>query len=841
MQKHFFTLLILGLFFGTNLFSGYDVQNKALVPVKFESPPEHAPVKLVSQRKVDFVIVADLQAEERMRSKNKTARSIAPAIEILREAFTNCLGSCPEVVDVADAMSQPRMIVVGDCSIARDNGVEVSKLPAQGLVVKTFARGIILAGNDSSLIDGYNAKTLERRGSSTGTKYAAYDFVERFLGVRYFFPGEYGTLWPQIEELTIAPVHYTDVPYFDTRDGQFYLINQTIVSPDGKKFWEPYLGTLTQKDNQFCDRWRMGRTIPGGGSHCPRPERLEKAYPDKLKTIFYTSPTGNFWYNPKAHVGNYFDVVNLQFADLVMESYKKFYSSEGKIDEGGYWDQGCNDTHVSFGMCDTLMSDPEVVNHPTVKELALMTAADMKRGPNSGMANIYARFHQYLAQRIQQELPGKKLYILAYYNVQFAGNDPRWKLPPNTEVNLCLGALPNKTRNQQAMEECLTIAREWYESLGKRPIQKLWLYQGGDNPFMVAISGEFVGDVPGIFGEYLGRTSLFFDHCMAPPGNVWFHYTSAYAAYRSMWSPEWNVEAGIDEHWEPFYGPKAGEYLRQFHRLVKKCYLEYGVGLDKFQPLLYPIAELAKMEDLLAKAQAAVQPDSVEEKRMRLFCAPWPKAIQSMKNQISYERPVHPVYQILDTEKILLDGKGDEPFWQKTEPVQLIDPNGSSAKVQFPASLKLAWNKEGIYGFFESSYAPMADPKKDLWANDNYEIFLSPELKREVYYHFVFDALGNQFLGTKRLLPIPQPFDSFWKAPGFQHISNRAGDKWSAEFFIPFTVFSLAPPKPYETWFCNIVRNKLSAPREYSGSSMTLGNNHNLTMFGMLKFAGKGD
>ena len=39
----------------------------------------------------------------------------------------------------------------------------------------------------------------------------------------------------------------------------------------------------------------------------------------------------------------------------------------------------------------------------------------------------------------------------------------------------------------------------------------------------------------------------------------------------------------------------------------------------------------------------------------------------------------------------------------------------------------------------------------------------------------------------------------------------------------------------------NIVINKNSKPKEYSSTAMTLGNNHNLPMYGLLKFLGKGE
>ena len=841
MKKRFFAMVCLGVLTGAVTLGAYDLNTPELVPVKMKTPGSHRPVKLIENGKLNFAIVSDTAAEARMAKKNRTKKSIGPAVEAITDAIEKCTGKKPVVADVKDAAKYPHLIVVGDNGIARENGVDVSKLPPQGFAVRSFDRGIIIAGNDSSLIEGCNMKPLEGRGSSLGTLYGAYDFNERFLGVRYYFPGEYGTLHPKTENLTVDPVHYEDAPYFDQRNGWFYCMNCTVNHPGGKKFWEPYLGKITKKDLKFPESWRMGGTIPGGGSHCPRPERIAKAYPDQLKTIFYTSPKRKFWYNPKAHIGNYYNVIDLKFADLLIGSYKKFYESGGKIDEGGYRSQGCNQTYISFGVCDTLMPDQEVMNDPTVRKLGLMTEKDLARGDNAGMANIYARFHRYLAKRIAEELPGKKLYIMAYYNAKYAGTDPRWRLPPNTEVNLCIGGLPAKTRNPKLMKAAVRLAKEWYESLGNRPVQKLWLYTG-KNHFVNAVCGEFVGDIPKLMGKYLGRQELFYDHCISRPGeNVWFHYTSSYCAYRSMWNPDWDAAKAIDLHWEPFYGKETGAALREFHQMLRDCYRKYA--LNSAEPgILYPMAEIRKMEALLAQAKKSVRPGSVEEKRLNVFLAPWGKAFASMKNQLSYERPVYQVHQLLNSEEVTLDGTGSETFWSKVKAMPLIDPKGTGIAPKYPASVKLAWNKSGIYGLLETSYAPAADKSRDIWSNDTWEMIFSPGMKRETEYQFVFDPLKNLFLGTKRHLPIPQPFDGNWKAPGFTVESKFDAKKWTAEFFIPFSVFpDTQGPRPYDIWLCNIVRNKMGDNREYSGSAMTLGRNHNLSMFGIIKFAGKGE
>ena len=57
----------------------------------------------------------------------------------------------------------------------------------------------------------------------------------------------------------------------------------------------------------------------------------------------------------------------------------------------------------------------------------------------------------------------------------------------------------------------------------------------------------------------------------------------------------------------------------------------------------------------------------------------------------------------------------------------------------------------------------------------------------------------------------------------------------------PFSVFDAPAPKAYQSWHCNIVRNKMGDEKEYSSTAMTLGDNRNMDMFGIIKFAGKGE
>ena len=191
----------------TALFSlwtnAYDVKTPALVPVKFQNAPKHDALKIVDNGELKFAIVTDKNAENIRRWREH--KSIGPAVELLVEAFEKCTGKKPQVFDVSEigeAEKYPFQILVGDSALTRKLGLDALNMPKQGYEIKTFPRGIAIVGSDSSRMKDYSKDS----GPLRGTLWGAYDFVERFLGCRFFYPGEFGSLWPKIDNLGILPV-----------------------------------------------------------------------------------------------------------------------------------------------------------------------------------------------------------------------------------------------------------------------------------------------------------------------------------------------------------------------------------------------------------------------------------------------------------------------------------------------------------------------------------------------------------------------------------------------------------------------------------------------------------
>ena len=87
--------------------------------------------------------------------------------------------------------------------------------------------------------------------------------------------------------------------------------------------------------------------------------------------------------------------------------------------------------------------------------------------------------------------------------------------------------------------------------------------------------------------------------------------------------------------------------------------------------------------------------------------------------------------------------------------------------------------------------------------------------------------------------------DSHWSCEGLQRAVSYDDNSWTLEMFIPFEgLHRTEPPKPYTSWFGNIINNKLMAAKknaEYSSFSITMGNNHNHSLWGKFKFMDRED
>lgn len=97
-----------------------------------------------------------------------------------------------------------------------------------------------------------------------------------------------------------------------------------------------------------------------------------------------------------------------------------------------------------------------------------------------------------------------------------------------------------------------------------------------------------------------------------------------------------------------------------------------------------------------------------------------------------------------------IDGKLDEPAWQKAERItafHVLQP--SNAKKLSPTTVRLLWDDQHVYIAYECvdddiwSYSKVADD--ELWNGDVGECFIKPAAKENSYYEFVIAPNGTLF------------------------------------------------------------------------------------------------
>lgn len=814
--------------------------NRALNPVKFEETPKHAEIPLVKDGKLNFVIVRDAAAEQDKMPQER--KSVTLAVEALVDAFERTTGQKPEVVNAGspEAERAPYVIAVGQSSLTDQLGLKPSALPKEAFQVKSFDRGVAIAGHDGSLTPGMYDKMDWNRYRINGTLNGAYDFIERVLGVRYYFPG-IGIVAPQITDLSLKPVAYTDEPYFRNRFNWGY--NQ-----DFKKGM-PWKGV--KNENRFDYAWRLAMSTRFNDvCHSPDPHYLLTAFPEQKNTIFFTDSKGFQYYNPATHIGNLMDVTNPELAKLLVRAYKKFYDTDGQWKQA--WTNGKrtwyppNSEYALFGQADTFSMD--MINERT-KHLF----PESRRNSRSGaLSDLYVNFYSEIGREMKKELPGKRLGVLAYHNYTLPPLVCR-DIPDNIDFQVCMGRIV-MSKAQGMQKQWQEVFKGWYDVLGKRQVTA-WTYGSQGTAFTQAIQGRYMRDYINCIKPWLSRDGLFFD----ASGLRWNYYYSYYAVYRTFWNPDFDVDAALEEHWEKLYGKEAGAILQTFYKLlVDRWESVYIASVNnetsatanfKVTPDMlyrtYDTATVDKLEAYLKKALAATAPDSIERQRVEFFSAPWKKDFIAARAYCSLVIPVYEVKQLGRNDRIVVDGKLDEKVWERAGVIPMQDAKGRGGELASRPQGKLLWDKNGIYLGFSCSGKPVIN-KGDVWfGSDNIEFFLSPGTEKEVYYQFAASP-GNDWVDSYKVeKPMEAALDTKWDCQGVQRAVTVTDDGWTLEVFIPFSGLHQRPvPQAYQSWFGNLINNKLGEdkrPAEYSGFSMTMGHNHNHDLWGKFKFMGKGD
>ena len=562
-------------------------------------------------------------------------------------------------------------IFIGDTVRARKLGLSQQQFAPQEYALVFRPGEIILVGRDaddrSEVVYDMDDLTAcanwpgfwEERGSLNAT----YDFLERFCGVRWFQPNEYGTVLPKASTLTVTGRDLRRKPYFEFRDAigavgdnpERYDAYTALwpESTDGYKAWE--MAAYPRLHAVYADPWRYTQAkrahshlfllrMKNGGQpvrcnhslygyydrfwneNSPlfverRPEMFAKGYEGTPPQMCYTSR---------------------ELIEQLAQDARDYYDGRKTgADLGIFWRPSLPNPfpvepmdNASFCKC------------PDCQKWLQDAPQDDTRFFSNGLHSDY--FFNFVNE-VQCELarthPDKGLVTLAY--MTHAAPPRRIRLDPRVAVQFCF-ACNRMPGNREAFEHELRLLKAWADEGTGRPLY-LWLYY--TFPVEFANNGKY-HCFPGFFAHVIGKEFSLFRrygyrgmfHC------GYGQEVEAYVTFKLMDDPTLEVDALLDDYFRGLYGA-AARPMRQLYEEIERTYCD---------PTNYPKAQasgeevawghlgteerMARFGKLLDEAKAAAQNEE-EKARVRLFeTGTWAYMVAGREKYLSRKRAAIPSF-----------------------------------------------------------------------------------------------------------------------------------------------------------------------------------------------------
>jgi hypothetical protein len=461
-----------------------------------------------------------------------------------------------------------------------------------GYVIEAAANVVRIFGNDDDVTDVDATAALPDEAIwqpcfRRGTLFGVYAFLERFAGVRMYFPCELGTCVPRADCIAVPEGRIEESPAFSVRR---YGYEDGKVAPE-------ILAGMSETDFKRLNWYRLRmetyhlKCCHGAKTHCLSPETWDAIYTNACAVIADGAGTPSLPDTVRGRVA--VPSATVGYAQPVFDAMPK---------DGLTWARHCN--------CEWCMK-----NVPFSK-YDIGFATDL----------VWRRTAQ-LAARIKSKFPHARVSQMSY--IPYA-RIPTNEIPDNVDVFVARRGLWAEGTAIGARERNEVAA--WHAKLGRKV--SLWNY-----PDKVDCWNLEMKDIP----QLAPRAWASYYRAVAPhvtgafaesESDRWiYNYLNYYVFLRVCWNPDSDVEAILAEHHRLMFGA-AAEEMAEFFDTLEKCWMKVvakpydtplGPGVceapmeEELQGKIYSPEVLARLKFLVSSASSNVAEGSVEARRIALF------------------------------------------------------------------------------------------------------------------------------------------------------------------------------------------------------------------------------
>ena len=690
---------------------------------------------LVKDGKVNFEIVVPSYALKPAKFAAKEAA----------EFLSQAVGS---TITVKNAPSgKVPAIIIGDCKLAAKHGIDPTKFDRDGFVIKTIGKDILIIGRDTD-VDPLGIITAFGDKGHVATVFGVHDFLERFAGMRYYFPTELGTVIPELKNWSVPAINIYDRPDYQQR---------RFCDDQEKKNFPNYYGSDHATWHKYYRRqnylWNRRETIQmphchGLGQVVIR-QRFLKTHPE----YFAMDAVGKRDVKGKELQLCYSSAIK----DEIVADAKAFLtgrpaSERNIVDWNGK--SGWQFHHFPKSLpCYDIM--PDDCLHWCLCEKCKVYETPVQQ--SEFMWGVFAEIANKLSA---QKVPG---YVTAMAYAQYR-RVPDVEIPDNLLIMLAMRG-PWNELTPDVRDAEIDLLKAWNKKIGRKLY--LWVYPG-KYPWVAHQGGwpDISHTTPRAIASFCKRTRGLVSgvYLENDTDRAIYNYLTNYIGGKVMWNLDADVDAILEEHARLLFGPAAKE-MQEFYESLERNWMKLAAnakmgpaGPETFYPSelvlwdkIYTAEEVQRISDLFAKSKKLAAGKPLYLKRINMIekemWLPTVRAAEKFRKTQNHSANWRTEMKTA-AGAIKIDGKLNDAAWRKA-PVIYLSPLKENHKAEVKTIVRMLQDKDNFYFAFdcEEPLTPQARQNardgKSMYLDSTLEMFLIPDRDPKHYYQWMFTPGGG--------------------------------------------------------------------------------------------------
>ena len=676
------------------------------------------------------------------------------------------------------------------------------------LIDELSAGDLVIMGADCDM------EPLKLTYGDFGLLFGVYEFLERFLGVRWYAPGELGECFEPMKKAEITGLPVEDRP-----------------NAWARYYWPNIWNEMTDVESaKFSRRLRGWGVRPGGTNHSMMD--LYFPYKETKPEIFALQPDGknrrfgSFQKGTAPEQRKWADYPQYCFSNPdTLKAYCDFIDAVYRKDPAGKLWVNMPPTADAIHV----VPDDNFTTQPCSCEKC-RAAIDHKTRGRGTMTPLVWDFVRKVAEYAKKHYPGKKVMGLAYEGYY---EPPAFELPDNVVVQICVNPYliyMGAPAYRKAYEETL---RKWGAKVKEISAWHYLLPYDYIPYAMPHIMYQHFRDFPDVKAVFLELNDSNMrptakrrpEHKTTTACDLAQVHLNLYFAMRGMWQNKIDVNAELDRYYRLFYGPAAQE-MKKFHELSIPRW-ENVEGIE-FNPTasyarfsgkelyekIYPEKIVREMKVAFERARELAPESGIYRKRLDWIADSYFNAFVGSAEAFAREANASRDQVLFDAGKPPVhDGTLGDPFWKNTDAFDLVRID-APLPPRYGATCRIAVADGKLWVGVQADDPDIATAKTernvhdgDIFMDDSIELFIVPDPAKPEEFKNITANLNGVIADYAHTAA--NRFDRSFES-GAVAKAVRSGKGYTMVFAVPLEKLGLAG----NSFKLNICRNKVSGVGE---------------------------